>query len=179
MQYLFSQVPQASCRWVELPQDLLSLLVKLHDQLLDLTNLDGAIQELFYTGLAASTRPNYQSHSRKFLSFCTQFNLHTPFPVTEHTLTAFVTWLYSRSTTTSLQTDSLRSHWAWRAQHRRHAPSRLRGEGNEAPGSQWATTMPHADHTSHPHAGRSNGRHHGSPPASSKTCMRSRRVSSG
>ena len=61
---------------------------------LDLTSLDTVVQELFYAGIAPSTWKTYQSGSKRYVSFCNKFKIHTPFPVTEKTLTFLVAYMY-------------------------------------------------------------------------------------
>ena len=57
------------------------------------------VQRLFSAGLAPSTRRNYESGARRYLSFCTQYSVLNPFPVTESTLTQFVAFLFEAQLT--------------------------------------------------------------------------------
>ena len=61
---------------------------------LDISGLDATVQRLFSAGLAPSTRRNYQSCSRRYLSFCNQLCILRPFPVTESILSRFVAFLF-------------------------------------------------------------------------------------
>ena len=65
---------------------------------MDIPGLDATVQPLFSAGLAPSTRRNYQSGSRRYLSFCEQYDFH-PFPTTESTLTRFVAFLFESQLT--------------------------------------------------------------------------------
>ncbi|KAL5509536.1 hypothetical protein EMCRGX_G004926 [Ephydatia muelleri] len=50
---------------------------------LDVTNLDTLLQGYFRNGLAPSTHRSYDCALRRFNSFCVQYNVSDPFPVTE------------------------------------------------------------------------------------------------
>ncbi len=47
-------------------------------------------------GLAPATRRNYGTGERRYLAFCQQFNVTTPFLVTEQVLAAFVAFLFGQ-----------------------------------------------------------------------------------
>ena len=50
---------------------------------LDLSQLDGTVQFFCAKGIAPSTHHTYQSALRKFSNFCSQYNIVSPFPVSE------------------------------------------------------------------------------------------------
>ena len=56
------------------------------------------VQELFSSGLAASTQRAYRSGSNRYLSFCTKFDV-SPFPAFERNLSFFVAFLYGEGLT--------------------------------------------------------------------------------
>eukprot|EP00731_Ephydatia_muelleri_P011099 Em0005g1685a len=60
---------------------------------LDVTNLDTSLQGYFRNGLAPSTHRSYDCALRRFNSFCVQYNVSDPFPVTEKLLCYFSTKL--------------------------------------------------------------------------------------
>ncbi len=60
---------------------------------LDVSILVPTVQELFSSGLAASTQRAYRSGSNRYLTFCTKFKV-SPFPVCERSLSFFVAFLY-------------------------------------------------------------------------------------
>ena len=60
---------------------------------LDLSHLEGSVQQYFQQGLAPSTRKAYQSATRRFHNFCTKYNVWNPFPVSESLLCSFVAFL--------------------------------------------------------------------------------------
>ena len=62
---------------------------------LDLSSLDAAVQLYFHHGLASSTHKSYDSALRRFYSFCTKYDVFTPFPVTEKLLCYFAAALAS------------------------------------------------------------------------------------
>eukprot|EP00731_Ephydatia_muelleri_P013512 Em0007g822a len=62
---------------------------------LDLSSLDAAVQHYFHHGLASSTHKSYDSALRRFYSFCTKYDVFTPFPVTEKLLCYFAAALAS------------------------------------------------------------------------------------
>ncbi len=72
------------------------------------------VQRLFSAGLAPATRRNYGTRERRYLAFCQQFNVTTPFPVTEHVLAAFVAFLFGQK----LAAGSVKNYLAavWHAQ---------------------------------------------------------------
>ena len=53
-----------------------------------------AWSQLFSAGIAPSTRKNYQTGTRRFTTFCEQFSVSPPFPVSERSLMAFVAFLH-------------------------------------------------------------------------------------
>ena len=55
--------------------------------------LDQEVQFLCEQGIASSTRKTYQSALRRFASFCTLYNVLTPFPVSESLLCYFTAHL--------------------------------------------------------------------------------------
>ncbi|KAL5459763.1 hypothetical protein EMCRGX_G033134 [Ephydatia muelleri] len=59
----------------------------------DVTNLDTSLQGYFRNGLAPSTHRSYDCALRRFNSFCVQYNVSDPFPVTEKLLCYFSTKL--------------------------------------------------------------------------------------
>ncbi len=68
---------------------------------LDLLGLGAVIQELFSAGLAPASQRNYQTGSRRYLTFCSLARVTPPFPVTESMLAHFVAWLYSSNLASS------------------------------------------------------------------------------
>ena len=52
-----------------------------------------AVQRYFQEGLAASTCRTYNAAMKRFHSFCSLFDIHSPFPVTEHLLCSFAAHL--------------------------------------------------------------------------------------
>ena len=58
-----------------------------------------AVQGYFQEGLAPSTHRTYNAAMRQFHKFCTQFNVHSPFPVTEYLLCCYASFLANRSLT--------------------------------------------------------------------------------
>ena len=52
-----------------------------------------AVQRYFQEGLAASTRRTYNAAMKRFHTFCSLFDIHSPFPVTEHLLCSFAAHL--------------------------------------------------------------------------------------
>ena len=60
---------------------------------LDVTKLDASLQGYFHSGLAPSTHRSYDCALRRFNSFCMQYNVSDPFPVTEKLLCYFSTKL--------------------------------------------------------------------------------------
>ncbi len=62
-------------------------------QRLDLSCLAPSIQRYFHGWLASSTQKTYGAALRRFYTFCTTFNVSTPFPVTEHLLCTFASFL--------------------------------------------------------------------------------------
>ena len=53
------------------------------------------VQHYFHHGLASSTHKSYDSALRRFYSFCTKYDVFTPFPVTEKLLCYFAAALAS------------------------------------------------------------------------------------
>ena len=60
---------------------------------LDLTSLSLAVQHFCQQSLVASTRKTYQSALNRFTSFCSLYDVLTPFPVSESLLCYFSTYL--------------------------------------------------------------------------------------
>ena len=60
---------------------------------LDVSSLDPAVQHFCQQGIATSTRKTYQSALNRFASFCSLYNVLTPFPVSESLLCYFSTHL--------------------------------------------------------------------------------------
>ena len=48
-----------------------------------------AVQRYFQEGLATSTRRTYNAAMKRFHTFCSLFDIHSPFPITEHLLCSF------------------------------------------------------------------------------------------
>lgn len=67
----------------------------------DISSLEPAIRELFFSGIAPSTKRNYQSGSRHYTVFCEWFNFHPHFPVSERGLMAFVAFLHREGLSSS------------------------------------------------------------------------------
>ena len=63
---------------------------------MDLSKLDSAVQYFCHKGLAESTHKTYQSAIKKFGTFCSCFNVISPFPVSEPILCYFATYLASQ-----------------------------------------------------------------------------------
>ena len=66
---------------------------------LDIRAMAPAVQGYFQEGLAPSTHRTYNAAMRQFHKFCTQFNVHSPFPVTEYLLCCYASFLANRSLT--------------------------------------------------------------------------------
>lgn len=54
--------------------------------------MEAALQQFYERGLASSTRKSYSSGQKRFLDFCSKFNL-IPIPPSEHTLLLFISKL--------------------------------------------------------------------------------------
>ena len=63
-----------------------------HQSLMDVEALESAVQGLFAEGLAGSTRSSYSTAQKRYLTFCSLFNL-SPLPLSEHTLCLFAAFL--------------------------------------------------------------------------------------
>ena len=87
-----SKVPALKGSQVKIPTQLLETLVDTSGGL-DVTNLDTLLQGYFRNGLAPSTHRSYDCALRRFNSFCVQYNVSDPFPVTEKLLCYFSTKL--------------------------------------------------------------------------------------
>ena len=61
---------------------------------LEISELDTTVQQLFINGLAPSTSRNYQSGSKRFITFCNLYHVSFPFPVNEQLLSRFVAYLF-------------------------------------------------------------------------------------
>ena len=82
---LYSQVPESvNCR-SPVPLPLISLL----SGGFDLSRLDGTVQQQFSSGLTPATRRNYQSGSNRFMNYCSQFGVSSPYPPSEVTFCSF------------------------------------------------------------------------------------------
>ena len=66
---------------------------------LDIRAMASAVQGNFQEGLAPSPHRTYTAAMRQFHKFCTQFNVHSPFPVTEYLLCCYASFLANRSLT--------------------------------------------------------------------------------
>ena len=51
------------------------------------------VHKYFQYGLAPSTHKAYQAAINKFYSFCSTYDVHTPFPLTEHILCSFAAFM--------------------------------------------------------------------------------------
>ena len=58
-----------------------------------------AVQGYFQEGLAPSTHRTYNTAMRQFHKFCTQFNVHSPFPVMEYLMCCYASFLANWSLT--------------------------------------------------------------------------------
>ena len=64
---------------------------------LDLAELDSLVHFYFREGLAASTRKTYEAGRKKFIQFCTEFNISNPLPVNQQMLCYYVVYLAKRN----------------------------------------------------------------------------------
>ena len=55
--------------------------------------LDSLVHFYFREGLATSTRKTYEAGKKKFIQFCTEFNISNPLPVNQQTLCYYVAYL--------------------------------------------------------------------------------------
>ena len=60
---------------------------------LDLSALEPSVQHYFQNGLALSTQKTYQAAIKRFHSFCCQYNVLQPFPLSEQLLCSFAAYL--------------------------------------------------------------------------------------
>ena len=60
---------------------------------LDLSALDPSVQLYFQNGLAPSTQRTYATAMKQFHTFCTMYNVNTPFPLSEQLLCSFAAYL--------------------------------------------------------------------------------------
>ena len=60
---------------------------------LDISSLDGAVQHFCSQGIAPSTHKTYQAALKKFATFCSTYDILSPFPVSESVLCYFATYL--------------------------------------------------------------------------------------
>jgi len=67
-----------------------------------------AVQRYFQEGLAVSTRWSYYTATKSFLTFCSIFAIHTPFPNTEQLLCSFAAYL----TDQGLASQTMKSYLA-------------------------------------------------------------------
>ena len=90
---LFTLVPGAVHRQTTIAPQLLSLLVESQP---DWTSRHWIqlFRSCFPPGIAPSTRKNYQAGTRRYLSFCRDFNVQAPFPIVEQVALAFVPLLH-------------------------------------------------------------------------------------
>ena len=65
---------------------------------LDLTHLEAVVRSLFSAGLAPSTLKAYRTGANSYIKFCQQTAL-TPFPAQEHTLSLYVSYLFTKDLT--------------------------------------------------------------------------------
>ena len=86
------KVPALRSKQVKVPTQLLEILLDTSGGL-DVTKLDASLQGYFHNGLTASTHRSYNCALRRFNSFCMQYNVSDPFPVTEKLLCYFSTKL--------------------------------------------------------------------------------------
>ena len=81
-----------------------------------------SVQHYFCNGLAPSTQKTYQAAMKRFSSFCTKYNVTTPFPLTEQLLCSFAAfpawrmrvWPHRQSSPISPQSGICRFHWVCR-----------------------------------------------------------------
>ena len=64
---------------------------------LDIPSLDPAVQYYCSKGIAPSTHQTYQSALKRFYSFCSLFNVVSPFPVNEDILCYFASYLATQN----------------------------------------------------------------------------------
>lgn len=64
---------------------------------LDVSCLDGAVQYFCASGIAPSTNKTKQTATRRFYSFCSSFNILSPFPVSESILCYFPSYLATQN----------------------------------------------------------------------------------
>ena len=64
---------------------------------LDLAELDSLVHFYFREGLAASTRKTYEAGRKKFIQFCTEFNISNPLPVNQQMLCYYIVYLAKRN----------------------------------------------------------------------------------
>ena len=60
---------------------------------MDLASLAPTVRRDFQAGLAPATQKSYQAAMRRFEAFCTHFNVTTPFPLTEHLMCCYASFL--------------------------------------------------------------------------------------
>ena len=80
-----SKVPGADPYPTQVSLPLLDLLL----DPLDLSTLEPSVQHYFLNGLAPSTQRTYQAAMKRFNSFCAQYNVLQPFPLSEELLCSF------------------------------------------------------------------------------------------
>ncbi len=100
--------------------------------------MDTTVQELFSEGIAPATRRNYRTGERRYLRFCDQFRIPTPFPASERVLQpswpsySRRSWQRELSRCNPTRPDRPRLRGP---AHGGHAPTGVRGERHEAKGS--------------------------------------------
>ena len=87
-----SKVPEADRQPTPTSSHLLDLLLNPQAST-DLSSLAPSVQRYFQDGLAPSTQKTYAAALRCFHTFCLKFNVVSPFPVSEHFLCCFASFL--------------------------------------------------------------------------------------
>ena len=67
-----------------------------HADRLDLSSLERYVQFYFNQSLAPSTHRTYQAATKRFSDFCSEFHISTPYPLTQHLLCQYVSYLGSQ-----------------------------------------------------------------------------------
>ena len=60
---------------------------------LDVSSLAGSMQQYFLAGLAPSTHQTYRTAMKRFNAFCTTYHITNPFPLTEHLMCYYASFL--------------------------------------------------------------------------------------
>ncbi len=82
---------------------------------LDVSTLESSVRRYFEAGLAPSTQKTYKAAIKRFLSFCTCYNIYTPFSVSEQLLCSFASfrgWAHRQVNLTSPRSGAYRFPWA-------------------------------------------------------------------